>query len=260
MQHRGLLRLRDEHGFCFGNVKRGDGSLCASPACVFERHSTASPASASQPFLLRLDRPRGTSSVAQRQDFQVRSCASTPSFPRAISAPTRQRSATGRKPRKALGYAHIEVPDHVFGATARDGWMPIYNEKDAFHETFVDDRLSRGGDQDASGSRAGVLISPQRQTGAHRQAGGRGRHPQRRTLQARHRRRLEPRRVRSARHGVEDARGAAGRAGRGDAPPVVGGSRRASAGGFTSSRRSAFCRRRCSARFRSGSADRRKPR
>ena len=36
-----------------------------------------------------------------------------------------------------LGYATIEVPDHVFGATARDGWTPIYNEEDPFHETFV---------------------------------------------------------------------------------------------------------------------------
>jgi probable F420-dependent oxidoreductase len=63
-----------------------------------------------------------------------------------------------------LGYAHIEVPDHVFGATARNGWTPRYNEKDPFHETFVTlgflaavttrIRLS-----------SGVLIAPQRQTG-----------------------------------------------------------------------------------------------
>jgi hypothetical protein len=36
-----------------------------------------------------------------------------------------------------LGFAMIEVPDHVFGATTRDGWQPLYNEKDPFHETFV---------------------------------------------------------------------------------------------------------------------------
>ena len=36
-----------------------------------------------------------------------------------------------------LGYAAIEVADHVFGATARDGWTPLYNEQDPFHETFV---------------------------------------------------------------------------------------------------------------------------
>src|SRR5262245_30309019 len=63
-----------------------------------------------------------------------------------------------------LGYAYIEVPDHVFGAAGRDGWTPIYDEKDAFHETFVTlgflaavttrIRLS-----------SGVLIAPQRQTG-----------------------------------------------------------------------------------------------
>ena len=63
-----------------------------------------------------------------------------------------------------LGYAYIEVADHVFGATARSGWTPRYNEKDSFHETFVTlgflaavttrIRLS-----------SGVLIAPQRQTG-----------------------------------------------------------------------------------------------
>jgi probable F420-dependent oxidoreductase len=65
---------------------------------------------------------------------------------------------------EALGYAYIEVPDHVFGAAAREGWTPTYNERDPFHETFVmlgflaavttRIRLS-----------SGVLISPQRQTG-----------------------------------------------------------------------------------------------
>jgi probable F420-dependent oxidoreductase len=65
---------------------------------------------------------------------------------------------------EGLGYAYIEVPDHVFGATARNGWTPRYNEKDPFHETFVTlgflaavttrIRLS-----------SSVLIAPQRQTG-----------------------------------------------------------------------------------------------
>jgi len=64
---------------------------------------------------------------------------------------------------EALGYACIEVADHVLGATARDGWTPRYNEKDPFHETFVTlgflaavttrIRLS-----------SGILIAPQRQT------------------------------------------------------------------------------------------------
>src|SRR5262245_28896362 len=63
-----------------------------------------------------------------------------------------------------LGYAYIEVPDHVFGATARDGWVPLYHEKDPFQETLVvlgclaavtkSIRLSTG-----------ILIAPQRQTG-----------------------------------------------------------------------------------------------
>src|SRR4029077_1908338 len=63
-----------------------------------------------------------------------------------------------------LGIAYIEVPDHVFGASARDGWTPLYNDTDPFHETLVllgflaavtkRIRLS-----------SGVLIAPQRQTG-----------------------------------------------------------------------------------------------
>src|SRR5262245_15121496 len=63
-----------------------------------------------------------------------------------------------------LGFAYIEVPDHVFGASARDGWTPLYNEQDPFREPFVllgflaavtkRIRLS-----------SGVLIAPQRQTG-----------------------------------------------------------------------------------------------
>ena len=63
-----------------------------------------------------------------------------------------------------LGYAYIEVPDHVFGATARNGWTPRYNEKDPFHETFV-----TLGFLAAVTTRillsSGVLIAPQRQTG-----------------------------------------------------------------------------------------------
>ena len=65
---------------------------------------------------------------------------------------------------EALGFAYIEVADHVFGATARDGWTPQYNERDPFHETLVvlgflaavttKIRLS-----------SGILIAPQRQTG-----------------------------------------------------------------------------------------------
>jgi probable F420-dependent oxidoreductase len=63
-----------------------------------------------------------------------------------------------------LGYDAIEVADHVFGARAREGWTPLYNERDPFHETFVTlgflvavTRTIR--------LCSGVLIAPQRQTG-----------------------------------------------------------------------------------------------
>jgi probable F420-dependent oxidoreductase len=63
-----------------------------------------------------------------------------------------------------LGYATIEVPDHVFGATARDGWTPIYNETDPFHETFVMLGFLAAATKTIRLS-SGVLILPQRQTG-----------------------------------------------------------------------------------------------
>ena len=63
-----------------------------------------------------------------------------------------------------LGYAYIEVPDHVFGATARDDWVPLYNEKDSFHETFVTLGFLAAVTKNIRLS-SGVLIAPQRQTG-----------------------------------------------------------------------------------------------
>src|SRR3954447_7202600 len=63
-----------------------------------------------------------------------------------------------------LGYAHIEVPDHVFGATARGDWQPIYTEKDAFHETFTMLGFLAAVTTKAKLA-SGVLILPQRQTG-----------------------------------------------------------------------------------------------
>ena len=63
-----------------------------------------------------------------------------------------------------LGYAGIEVADHVFGATARDGWTPLYNEKDPFHETFVTLGFLAAVTKTIRLS-SGVLILPQRQTG-----------------------------------------------------------------------------------------------
>ena len=63
-----------------------------------------------------------------------------------------------------LGYACIEVPDHVYGATARDGWTPIYDENDPFHETFVTLGFLAAVTKTIRLS-SGVLILPQRQTG-----------------------------------------------------------------------------------------------
>lgn len=63
-----------------------------------------------------------------------------------------------------LGYAHIEVPDHVFGAKARDGWTPLYSEKDPFHETFVTLGFLAAVTKTIRLS-TGILIAPQRQTG-----------------------------------------------------------------------------------------------
>jgi len=63
-----------------------------------------------------------------------------------------------------LGYATIEMPDHVFGAAAREGFAPLYNETDPFHETFVTLGFLAAVTK-RIGLSSGVLISPQRQTG-----------------------------------------------------------------------------------------------
>ena len=63
-----------------------------------------------------------------------------------------------------LGYSYIEVPDHVFGAQARDGWTPNYNENEHFHETFVTLGFLAACTTTIRLS-SGVLILPQRQTG-----------------------------------------------------------------------------------------------
>jgi probable F420-dependent oxidoreductase len=65
---------------------------------------------------------------------------------------------------EGLGYSYIEVPDHVFGATARDGWTPLYNETDAFHETFTTLAFLAAVTKTIKLS-SGILILPQRQTG-----------------------------------------------------------------------------------------------
>src|SRR5262249_532781 len=63
-----------------------------------------------------------------------------------------------------LGYAYIEAPDHVVGATARDGWVPLYDEKASFHETFVTLGFLAAVTKTIKLS-TGILIAPQRQTG-----------------------------------------------------------------------------------------------
>ena len=86
-------------------------------------------------------------------------------FPtRTRSATISRKSAIGRRPSKTCGYDHIEVPDHVFGATARGDWQPIYAEKDAFHETFTTLAFLAAVTRKARLA-SGVLILPQRQTG-----------------------------------------------------------------------------------------------
>ena len=63
-----------------------------------------------------------------------------------------------------LGYEYIEVPDHVFGATARDGWEPRYDAYAPFHETFTTMAYLAATTKRIKLS-SGVLILPQRQTG-----------------------------------------------------------------------------------------------
>ena len=65
---------------------------------------------------------------------------------------------------EGLGYAMIEVPDHVFGATARDGWTPRYDAYSPFHETFTT-MAYLAACTERIGLSSGVLILPQRQTG-----------------------------------------------------------------------------------------------
>lgn len=63
-----------------------------------------------------------------------------------------------------LGFAYIEVPDHVFGAAPRGDWKPTYPATEHFHETFVTIGFLAGVTK-TIGISSGVLILPQRQTG-----------------------------------------------------------------------------------------------
>ena len=64
---------------------------------------------------------------------------------------------------EGLGYDAIEMPDHVLGAAARDGWTPVYDETDPFHETFVTLAYLAAVTR-TIGLSTGILIAPQRQT------------------------------------------------------------------------------------------------
>jgi len=63
-----------------------------------------------------------------------------------------------------LGFAHIEVADHVFGATPRGDWVPRYDHREPFHETFVTLGFLAAVTKTIRLS-SGILIAPQRQTG-----------------------------------------------------------------------------------------------
>jgi probable F420-dependent oxidoreductase len=63
-----------------------------------------------------------------------------------------------------LGFATIEVPDHVFGAAPRADWKPNYDHTDPFHETFVTLGFLAAVTRKIRLS-SGILIAPQRQTG-----------------------------------------------------------------------------------------------
>jgi probable F420-dependent oxidoreductase len=65
---------------------------------------------------------------------------------------------------EALGFAYIEVPDHVLGATPRGDWVPRYDHRDPFHETFVTLGFLAAVTTKIRLS-SGILIAPQRQTG-----------------------------------------------------------------------------------------------
>ena len=62
-----------------------------------------------------------------------------------------------------LGFAYIEVPDHVLGAAPREGWTPNYDHTDPFHETFVTLGFLAAVTRKVRLSTS-ILIAPQRQT------------------------------------------------------------------------------------------------
>src|SRR5208282_2135460 len=91
-------------------------------------------------------------------------CDPTPFFPSLDIGTDPAKIRDWAQAAEDLGYAYIEVPDHVFGAKGRDGWVPLYNEKTPFHETFVTLGFLAAVTK-TIGLSTGVLIAPQRQTG-----------------------------------------------------------------------------------------------
>ena len=159
---------------------------------------------------------------------------------------------------EGLGYDCIEVADHVFGAAPRGDWKPTYSEHDPFHETFTTMAFIAAVTKNIKLC-SGVLILPQRQTGVVAKQAARSRHIERRAAAPGRGCRLEPCRVRSARHGMEDARRAAGRADRGDAAPVDRGPGHVQGQVPHADRRQHAAGARSSGRSRSGSAGRPTP-
>jgi alkanesulfonate monooxygenase SsuD/methylene tetrahydromethanopterin reductase-like flavin-dependent oxidoreductase (luciferase family) len=99
-----------------------------------------------------------------------------------------------------LGYTHILAYDHVVGADARvhTGWSGPYDVHTTFHEPLVMFGFLAAVTRSVE-LVTGVIILPQRQTAPGGQAGRRGGSAQRWPAAARHRCRLERRRIRGLR-------------------------------------------------------------
>ena len=69
----------------------------------------------------------------------------------------------GRRPRRISDTPISKCPI-TSSDEARDGWVPLYNEKDPFHETFVTLGFLAAVTR-TIGLATGILIAPQRQTG-----------------------------------------------------------------------------------------------
>ena len=99
-----------------------------------------------------------------KQRHRLVPCSSAPGFPTRDIGTDPAKIRDWAQAAEDLGYAHIEVPDHVFGATARENFKPTYDENDPFHETFTTLAFMAAVTK-RIGLTSGVLILPQRQTG-----------------------------------------------------------------------------------------------